>query len=112
MDVKFAPDKPSLVDLSTMSFDEKRQLPHRQVGGIQLRRNHRPYLMILVILLILIAIWHCEPTTVRRKMDVFSSTEIHITNGHNRPGVKKTGALVPLEAHIMSKCGDAKVCLP
>ncbi|KAK8080615.1 hypothetical protein PG997_008433 [Apiospora hydei] len=97
--------------ISLSSWDEKRPTRSRSA------RRNRPWIMIPVALLVLYTVyairntaaipaadWTLSPPTAA---DPKKSTAVAATPNE----AHTAGALVPLEAHIMSKCPDAKDCL-
>lgn len=82
-------------------MDEK-QPSQRVMLPIQARRS-RPTMTLIVMAIVTYTFWIWQP--FRPLID--DESWVHITNDDIQP----TNSLVPLEAHIMSKCPDAKVML-
>lgn len=90
----------------TMHDDEKRPIPsYSRPAPPAMRRSTRPLAALAaVVLLGCLALWRWEPAALRRGVEDLAAI--------GRPGPfagKELAGLVPLEAHIMSKCPDAKV---
>ncbi|KAK8052041.1 hypothetical protein PG993_003426 [Apiospora rasikravindrae] len=95
--------------ISLSSWDEKRPTRSRSA------RRTRPWILIPVALIVLYTVYAIQSTAVIPSADWTSSPTTadpkKSTAVAATPKVHKAGALVPLEAHIMSKCPDAKDCL-
>ena len=80
-------------------MDEKRPAPRAMSPPRSLRRS-RPTLTIAFVIAVVYTFWIWQPfnPTLKQTMVDITSNDVHATD-----------KLVPLEAHIMSKCPDAKV---
>lgn len=85
-----------------MYSDEKRHLPSSsRPASPPMRRITRALLALAALLAVgCFTLWRWEPATLRRGVEDIAAIR--------RPGQDEK-KLVPLEAHIMSKCPDAKV---
>lgn len=86
-----------------MYDNEKRHIiDYTRPSSPPMRRSTRPLVALLAILLVgCYSLWRWEPAALSR--GVADLTVI------GRPEANTDKKLVPLEAHIMSKCPDAKV---
>ncbi|CCT64125.1 uncharacterized protein FFUJ_04691 [Fusarium fujikuroi IMI 58289] len=80
-------------------MDEKRPAPRAMSPPRSLRRS-RPTLTIAFVIAVVYTFWIWQPFN-----PILDQTMVAITNND----VHTADKLVPLEAHIMSKCPDAKV---
>jgi hypothetical protein len=80
-------------------MDEKRPAPRAMSPPRSLRRS-RPTLTIAFVIAVVYTFWIWQPFN-----PILDQTMVDITSDD----VHTTDRLVPLEAHIMSKCPDAKV---
>ncbi|KFY32916.1 hypothetical protein V495_08614 [Pseudogymnoascus sp. VKM F-4514 (FW-929)] len=81
-----------------------------QARGAGAARN-RPF---AVALTVAVALYFAFTVTTRLfDFSSFTSTSCHRQRGNDGAGaiVEKVGKLVPLEAHVMSKCPDTRACL-
>ncbi|KAK7958250.1 hypothetical protein PG988_013098 [Apiospora saccharicola] len=95
---------------SHIHLDEKRPVRSRAA------RRARPWIMIPIALLVLYTVYSIHSTAAMPAADWRSTTPTTAdpkksTAAVAKPKAHDAGALVPLEAHIMSKCPDAKDCL-
>ena len=86
-----------------MYSDEKRHLPNNsRPASPPMRRITRALLAFATLLAVgCFTLWRWEPADLRRGVEDIAAIR--------RPGQNAEKKLVPLEAHIMSKCPDAKV---
>lgn len=86
-----------------MYDDEKRHIPdYPRHSPPTMRRSTRPLVALLAVLLVgCYSLWRWEPAALHRGVADLAA--------FGRPEVTADKKLVPLEAHIMSKCPDAKV---
>ncbi|CAJ2502067.1 Uu.00g049200.m01.CDS01 [Anthostomella pinea] len=81
------------------------------------RRRHRPLLILTLVAIVLYALYSFRPISSYAGRLVTPKPTAAASSDEPSPGAEEsatTGAtknLVPLEAHIMSKCPDAKDCL-
>ncbi|KAI0599982.1 hypothetical protein F4775DRAFT_84262 [Biscogniauxia sp. FL1348] len=86
------------------------------------RRHHRPFIILTLVALVLYAVFGFQPmsTYVARFSLSKMKTVSEVEPASSTPESEDTdtaspsttaGELVPLEAHIMSKCPDARDCL-
>ncbi|SPO00148.1 uncharacterized protein DNG_02998 [Cephalotrichum gorgonifer] len=91
--------------------DEKRRAPsYPSPVSPRMRRSTRPLLAAGLALLVIgfFSLWRWEPSTLRRGVQGLQDlAAIRMPDANPKASSK----LVPLEAHIMSKCPDAKDCL-
>lgn len=86
-----------------MYNDEKRHIPdYLRPSPPPMRRSTRPLVALFAVLLVgCYSLWRWEPAALRRGVEDLTAI--------GRPEENDDKRLVPLEAHIMSKCPDAKV---
>ena len=86
-----------------MYNDEKRYGPsYPRPAPPSMRRSTKPFLALVAILTLgCFSLWRWEPAALRRGVEDLAALR--------RPSLGTDKKLVPLEAHIMSKCPDAKV---
>jgi hypothetical protein len=90
-------------------MDDKHRLP---LMNRPFRRN-RPYIALLLVILGCYTLWRIQPFPagdLLKPLDRARNSQGGAQRTDSPPAVKANN-LVPLEAHIMSKCPDAKVCL-
>src|SRR5262245_17788958 len=80
-------------------LDDKSNMAPR-VGAVAVRRAHRPYVLLALITLVFYSLW---------RWDLRPVTWTASTGAEAPRSGKASSELVALEAHIMSKCPDAKV---
>ncbi|KAI0378774.1 hypothetical protein F5Y04DRAFT_139945 [Hypomontagnella monticulosa] len=91
--------------ISLPMMDEKR--PIRSRG----RRRHRPFLILTLIAIVFCAFYNLGSVSSYAALFVQESSRSHSSFDIAHKHASITQELVPLEAHIMSKCPDAKDCL-
>ncbi|KAI1394191.1 uncharacterized protein F4822DRAFT_424658 [Hypoxylon trugodes] len=86
------------------TMEEKRPIRSRA------RRRHRPFLIITLVIIGIYALYNASSVSSYAVLFVPDSSRTHPSTKAEQP-VLATQELVPFEAHIMSKCPDAKDCL-
>ncbi|KAI1142935.1 hypothetical protein F5Y05DRAFT_136519 [Hypoxylon sp. FL0543] len=90
--------------ISLPMVEDKRQMRNRA------RRRHRPFLIATLIAIVLYGLYSLSDVSAYSVLFVPESFQSNLPSTTNKP-ILAAGELVPLEAHIMSKCPDARDCL-
>ncbi|OTA69338.1 hypothetical protein K449DRAFT_322280 [Hypoxylon sp. EC38] len=85
-------------------MEEKRPTRNRT------RRRHRPFLIASLVAIVLYALYSLSDVSAYSVLFIPEQFQSHLSSTTDKPTLA-AGELVPLEAHIMSKCPDAKDCL-
>ncbi|KAL7628818.1 hypothetical protein AAE478_000333 [Parahypoxylon ruwenzoriense] len=92
-------------NISLPVTDEKRPVRNRP------RRRHRPLLIVAIIATVLYAFYSIQPISSYARLFVQKHSQLDSYSTKPNEFALEAGELVPLEAHIMSKCPDARDCL-
>ncbi|KAI1101084.1 hypothetical protein F4804DRAFT_24161 [Jackrogersella minutella] len=82
----------------------------KRPGQCCARRRHRPFLILTLIAIVLYALYNLQTVSSYAVLFVPEYSQSPISSTTDKP-ILAAGELVPFEAHIMSKCPDAKDCL-